>query len=56
MLWMGLGDERWFHRARSVLAMVSPVHVGLKNITLACGAAAYLLALALPPHPCPRLS
>ncbi len=32
----------------SVLAMVVAIHFGL-NITLACGAAAYLLALALLP-------
>jgi len=37
----------------SVLAMVIAIHVGL-NITLACGAAAYLLALALLPTLAPR--
>jgi hypothetical protein len=37
----------------SVLAMVIAIHFGL-NITLACGAAAYLLALALLPTLAPR--
>ncbi len=37
----------------SVLAMVVAIHFGL-NVTLACGAAAYLLALALLPTLAPR--
>jgi hypothetical protein len=37
----------------SVLAMVIAIHFGL-NITLACGGAAYLLALALLPTLAPR--
>ena len=56
MLGEGRGDDNliewaWAMNAASsvlgsVLAMIIAIHLGL-NLTLACGAAAYLLALAL---------
>ena len=45
---VGLGNERRGQVLGSVLAMVIAIQFGLTS-TLACGAAAYLLALALMP-------
>jgi len=43
---VGLGHERGLERSRSVVAIIIAIQFGL-NATLASGAAAYLLALAL---------